>query len=196
MAFAGSDSNSFAQGLIAPLSAEYAHYSAAKRRSPIDPHRGVPMQLMIDGLREDGQPPEAAWPYLTTVPVTLSDWVPPSDCTPIFRHAMLPKLAECCQIREALDAGHAGLFTARISEQFHRPPADYIIRDKPDDKDTGNHALIAVGHGEDSGCTLFLVRNSWGPGWCDRGYAWVEESYLSRRLLGLAVPFLIKREAT
>lgn len=189
MAFAGSDSNSFAQGMITPLSAEYAHYSAAKRRSPIEPHRGVPMQLMIDGLREDGQPPEAAWPYLVTVPGSVSEWVPPSNCTPIYRHAMLPRFADCGQIRASLDAGHPGLLAARISEQFHRPPKDYIIRAITGDKDTGNHALIAVGHGSFSGSTLFLVRNSWGPGWCDQGYAWVEETYLSGRLLGLAVPF-------
>ena len=72
MAFAGSDAHSFAQGTTDYLSAEYAHYGASRRRSPIDPHRGVPMSLMIDAIREDGQPKEEGWPYLDAIPSPVS----------------------------------------------------------------------------------------------------------------------------
>src|SRR6266849_951938 len=140
MAFAASDTNSFAQGLVQPFSAEYAHYSAAKRRVPLNPHRGVPMGLMIDGVREDGQPPEEAWPYLAAIPSPISAWVPPPNCAPIFRHPMLTKSTDVVSIVAALNAGHAALFAARITEQFHLPAPDHIIQAVPGDRDTGNHA--------------------------------------------------------
>ena len=91
MAFAASDTHSFAHGMTKYLSAEYAHYKAVLRRKPLNPNRGVPISLMINAIREDGQPPEDDWPYLTVIPSPLSAWVPPKNCARIFRHSMLRK---------------------------------------------------------------------------------------------------------
>lgn len=189
MAFAASDTNSFAQGLVQPFSAEYAHYNAARRRVPLNPHSGVPMGLMIDGVREDGQPPEEAWPYLETIPSRLSAWVPPPNCAPIFRHSILTRPTDVSSILATLNAGHAALFAARITEQFHLPPRDHIVQAISGDRDTGNHAMVAVGHGTIHSGNVILIRNSWGDGWADKGHAWLTEDYLSARLLGVAAPF-------
>ena len=189
MAFAASDTNSFAKGLVREFSTEYAHYSAARRRVPLDPHRGVPMGLMIDAVREDGQPPEEVWPYLTALPTQLSAWVPPPNCAPIFRHSMVGKSASFASLLGALDAGQAALFAARITEQFYTPPQDHIIQVVPGDRDTGNHAMVAVGHGTIHSAAVVLVRNSWGKDWADAGYAWLTADYLTGRLLAVAAPF-------
>lgn len=189
MAFAASDTHSFARGITDYLSTEYAHYSAVKRRAPLNPHRGVPMALMIEAIREDGQPPEEVWPYLPAIPSPLSVWVPPNPCGPIFRHALLTRSTDLPSIVSALDAGQPALFAARITEQFYMPPADHIIKAVRGDRDTGNHAIVAVGRGALNSETVVLIRNSWGEGWADNGYAWVTEGYLSGRLLGVAAPF-------
>lgn len=189
MAFAASDTNSFAQGLVQPFSAEYAHYSAARRRVPLNPHRGVPIGLMIDGVREDGQPPEEAWPYLTAVPTPISAWIPPPNCAPIFRYRMLPKSTDVVSIVAALNCGHAALFAARITEQFHLPAPDHIVQTVSGDRDTGNHAMVAVGLGIIQSGTVILIRNSWGDQWADKGHAWLTVDYLAGRLLGVAAPF-------
>ena len=189
MAFAASDTHSFAQGMVKYLSAEYAHYSAARRRKPLDPNRGVPMGLMIDAVREDGQPPEEVWPYLAAITSPVSAWAPPKNCAPIFRHPMLTRPSDVSRIFAALDAGQPTLFAARITEQFYLPATDYIIKTIPGDRDTGNHALVAVGHGTIRADSLVLVRNSWGEDWADCGHAWVTQDYLANRLQGVAVPF-------
>src|SRR4051812_4052038 len=105
MAFAASDTHSFARGTTDYLSAEYAHYSATRRRHPLDPNRGVPMKLMIDAVREDGQPPEEVWHYLATIPSPISNWAPPKPCEPIFKHAMLLGASDVSTILHALNAG-------------------------------------------------------------------------------------------
>ena len=189
MAFAASDTHSFARGRVEFLSAEYAHYSAVRRRQPMDPHRGVPMSLMIDAIRQDGQPPEEVWPYLTAVPSPISKWAPPKPCAPIFRHAMIPGVPEVSAIVDALDAGQPALISIRISEQFHQPASDFIVRARSGDRDTGNHAVVAVGHGTSGKDSIILVRNSWGEDWADSGHAWLSAEYLRKRLLRVALPF-------
>ena len=147
MAFAASDTHSFSHGLTSPLSTEYAHFHAVHRRKPHNPNRGVPMNLMLDAVREDGQPPEEVWPYLPTLPVPLSTWKPPNNCVPIFRHEFARSITDLSKVFAALDADQPVLFTARITEQFYTPGNDNIIRSAPNDPETGNHALVAVGHG-------------------------------------------------
>ena len=189
MAFAASDTHSFAQGMTKYLSVEYAHYKAVFRRKPLNPNRGVPIWLMINAVREDGQPPEDVWPYATVIPSPLSAWVPPKNCTPIFRHSLLRKTADMSNIFSALNAEQATLLVTRITEQFYSPATDHIIKTIPNDRDAANHAVVAVGHGKTGRDALVLVRNSWGKDWADNGHAWVTKDYLESHLLGVAVPF-------
>ena len=147
------------------------------------------MGLMIDAVREDGQPPEEVWPYLAAIPSPLSAWAPPKNSAPIFRHPMVTRPTDVSSIFSALNSGQPALFAARVTEQFYLPATDHIIKAIPGDRDAGNHALVAVGHGTTRAEAVLLVRNSWGEGWADRGHAWVTRDYLANRVLGVAVPF-------
>lgn len=189
MAFAVSDAHSFAQDMKDYLSPEYAHYHAIRRKPVFDPNQGVSLPAMIEVIRIDGQPREQAWPYLGLLPSPPSSWSPPPDCDPIFRHVFLRKAKDITTVFSGLDQGQAVLITARISEQFFRPPTDHIIKVVSSDRDTGNHAFVAVGHGRTASKRVVLVRNSWGDSWADCGHIWVMEEYLAQRLIDLAFPF-------
>jgi len=147
------------------------------------------MSLIIDALRDDGQPKEEGWPYLKSLPTPISTWAPPKECGPLFRHAFVRKTTDVADLFTALDAGQPALFAARITEQFHLPPSDHIIRNRPNNRTVANHALVAVGHGAENGAPVILVRNSWGDSWADCGYAWLTKDYLAGKILGIAVPF-------
>lgn len=146
------------------------------------------MSMMIDAVREDGQPKEEGWPYLDVLPSPASAWMPPKDCGMVFRHAFVQRTTDVSNVFAALDAGQPALFAARISEQFYLPSSDHIIKTIAHDRDVANHALVAVGHGANGSDSVVLIRNSWGDGWADRGHVWVTKDYLAPRLLGIAVP--------
>jgi len=187
MAFAASDTHSFVHGTKDFLSAEYAHYSARRRSTPLNPNAGVSMAHMVDAIRDDGQPKEEIWPYLAVVPSSAS-WAPPASCGQMFRHAFVEKPADIANVIAALDAGRPALIGARITLQFYSPPADFIIRDAANDPVVSNHALVVVGHGTHGGDALVLVRNSWGETWANLGYAWLTSDYLAPRISRIAVP--------
>ena len=187
MAFAASDTHSFVHGMKDFLSVEYAHYSARRRSTPLNPNAGVSMAHMVNAIRDDGQPKEEIWPYLAVVPSSAS-WAPPANCGQMFRHAFVEKPADIANVIAALDAGRPAIIGARITLQFYSPPADFVIRDAANDPVVSNHALVVVGHGTKGGDTLVLVRNSWGETWANLGYAWLTSGYLAPRILGIAAP--------
>ena len=52
---------------------------------------------------------------------------------------------------------------------------------------TGAHAFSLVGYTHTEGERYFLVKNSWGESWGDRGYAWIHEQTLRRIIHGASV---------
>ena len=71
LAFAASDAHAAMRGAWVELSCEYAFYHAQKRTGR-PPAKGAFLNDMLGALREEGQPVEAGWPYLTQLPTNLS----------------------------------------------------------------------------------------------------------------------------
>src|SRR6185437_9891633 len=76
LAFASSDAHGSLHPEAVPLSAEYAHYAAAKRAPVFDPHRANRIADMIGALEIDGRPSEPIWPYLVALPTDLTSYGP------------------------------------------------------------------------------------------------------------------------
>lgn len=61
-----------------------------------------------------------------------------------------------------------------LHEGAYRPEAmrtGQLALPRPDEREVGGHALLAVGY--DEAAQAVLVRNSWGPGWGKGGYGWL-----------------------
>ena len=184
MAFAASDAHAAARGAWQPLSVEWAYYHALQRDGGV-PHAGLTMGGMLDELRLDGQPEEAAWPYLAELFTDISAWVPPR-ASPVYRRNSTSRPATVEAMFESLDADHPVLFTMSISKSFRRPGTGGVIESTEPLEPNRVHALIAVGHGHRQEDKFVLVRNSWGDAWGSGGYAWIAIPYLTPRLLRTA----------
>jgi hypothetical protein len=184
MAFAASDAHAAARGSpFAPLSVEFAHYYAARRLPTFEPHRGVPLRVMADTIRHDGQPLELGWPYLPHLPKNLSQYKPPADPGTLYRRESQNWQPSVDAICTQIDAGNPVIVIIQPTLAFHFAAAGTVVHDAPNDPvSAAPHAVIAVGHGVEGSVRTVLLRNSWGPGWGDAGCIWVGEDYLAPRL--------------
>src|SRR4030095_5631301 len=165
-----------------PFSVEYLFYMAVQRTTSQSPDKGVSVKEIQEALEHDGQPLEADWPYLPALPNDLSAWKPPGGMT-VFKRKMQTANADIADITTRLNHDNASLLAVRVSTAFYCPDALGVVNPPTNDPDTGNHALIAVGHGTLCSNPVLLVRNSWGRDWGIDGHAWVPRDYIADRLL-------------
>ncbi len=188
LAFAASDAHAQVRGERVALSCEFAFYHAQRRGGRL-PTQGATLPHMLNALREDGQPIEAGWPYLVSLPSDLAEWRPPAGATPLFgrRGSALP--VSVAAIRSELASGRAVVALLRLSDSFFSPDLDGVVHAKPSEPiDTPvRHAVVVVAEGDVGGRSALLVRNSWGAAWGKAGHAWITEEYMGPRLFGAAI---------
>lgn len=182
LAFAMSDAHAFSR--VTPfemLSAEYLFYHGVQRTPARNPNRGVHVHIMTEALQKAGQSTEADWPYLAALPDPLANWVPPLGVA-VYRRSATTLKPSVAEVIAALDKGLPVVISLTISLAFHTPSQHGIVADVNADPPTGCHAVVAVGHGSLDDKRMILVRNSWGAGWGNLGYAWISEQYLTPRM--------------
>ena len=187
LAFAASDAHAALRGSWAPLSCEYAFFHA-QRRSGRPPTSGALLSDMLDALREDGQPIEADWPYVSVLPADLTRWKPPIINGALFRRAGRANAYAVDTIISHLDRKIPVLVLLRLSRSFYYTGADGFIDETPGEQPDFNrrHAVIAVAHGVAGTERTVLIRNSWGEEWGEAGYGWLTEKFMQPRVYQLA----------
>jgi hypothetical protein len=186
LAFATSDAHAALRGAWQALSAEFAFYHA-QRRGGRKPSDGATLPAMLQAIREDGQPIETGWPYLTDTPADVTQWLPPFGATPVFCRAGRGAKGDASAIISELNQSKPVIALMQLSASFFRVPADGIIDEATGEKPDPNmrHAVIALGHGTRGTDRVVLVRNSWGPRWGLHGCAWITEKFLNARIFNL-----------
>lgn len=83
------------------------------------------------------------------------------------------------QIRFAIGLDHPVAFSIPVSKDFCRyKGGNYIWKDMDDD--VGNHAMIITGMSTAGQRERFLIRNSWGERWGDKGHCWMDAGLIAR----------------
>ena len=169
------------------LSIEYLFYRGV-RRSHKDPTRGLSQVSVAEVLKQDGQPEEAAWPYLPVTP-DVATWVPPSMTSNLYRTMIVFARRTVGDVRGAIISGAPVILIISLTTAMYRPDAHGIIRPRPTDvATTDRHGVLGVGSGHLSGSENYiLIRNTWGSKWGDCGHGWLPDSYLGAHLEGTGV---------
>lgn len=185
-AFAVSDLHASARSKIwLPLSAEYLFYNACLWSSQFDPHSGATLNEILDAVEKDGQPEESEWPYLQRLPTDLGSYKPPSIASGIYRKTGERLGSSVDMIGREIASGCPVMVVFTSTLEFLKAQPGTPVKNLAADAAFGAHAVIAVAVGDQNGDRCVKVRNSWGDGWADKGYAWLSEEYLDARLIAI-----------
>ena len=174
---------------------------------------GAYLRLTMGAMVLFGVPPEEYSPY--TDSAGDFDKEPPAFCYAFaqnyktlkyYRHdpagSVRPAVLE--RLKTYLAAGHPAMFGFTVYSSIEQASESGRIP-FPSGREPieGGHAIVAMGYddaltiknesGGEASKGAFLIRNSWGPAWGEKGYGWLPYDYV---LKGLAEDFwsVLKKE--
>lgn len=141
--------------------------------------QGATLRSGITALIQTGACREQSWPY-------HKEYLFMRPTKEVFTEAWKHRLTDALrldnwklsQLRNCLAQGHPFVFGISVYSSFFATKSDGLVQTPPTDYDElmGGHALCAVGY--DDLQKVFIVRNSWGLDWGDRGYCYISYDYL------------------
>jgi C1A family cysteine protease len=84
------------------------------------------------------------------------------------------------QLKGCLAEGYPFVFGSMLYKSFMSDDVaktGKVAMPKPDEEAVGGHAMVACGYSDAMGC--FIVRNSWGDEFGDKGYCYIPYAYLT-----------------
>ncbi len=158
------------------LSRLFAYYYARKVRGLERVDSGAVIRDCVDQLRAVGVCEEAVWPYAYSAVNTPPDAFQVSDAArtkvgSAYRVDTLDDKLDC------LAQGYPFVFGFMVYNGSMNEAGRTGVMPAPSGSRAGGHAVLAVGY--DIPRRMFLIRNSWGKRWGDKGYFWMPFDYLS-----------------
>jgi GNAT superfamily N-acetyltransferase len=126
-----------------------------------------------------GAVPEYVWPYASS-----RDWPPtePSGLDVTAKQRRILSYQRLRSMEECKLALQKQTFFASfgITSQWFDAKDGIIEVSPPNPKIIGSHCVGVVGYDDERG--QFIIRNSWGENWGDKGYGWVPYQYFEAHL--------------
>ncbi|MCA9576502.1 MAG: C1 family peptidase [Polyangiales bacterium] len=141
---------------------------------------GTMIGAAIEGLREFGACSEESWPF-------DDELVNETPSEEAFDEASYFLVEDVMQVPTRLEAwkaalaeGHPIIFGINLYESFDAQRRPGLVPSpsprEAQREDHAGHAMLAVGYSDRD--QVFIVRNSWGEEWGDRGYCYIPYAYL------------------
>ena len=140
---------------------------------------GAQLRDGIKVLTKQGVCPESEWPYNVKKFAT-------KPCAKCFRDALKNEVIQYLavtqtsdQLRGCLAAGYPFVFGFTVYSSFMTLAVEQtgiMPMPQPNDSVEGGHAVMAVGY--DDNKQWYIIRNSWGTGWGDKGYFYMPYAYM------------------
>ncbi len=165
------------------LSEQFVYYNARKKEGASRVDAGSSLYDIIQTLKSDGVCLEHLFPYN---PNNLAQEPPVEAIDDAqMRKVVVAKNVKknLHDIKSAVYEGYPVAISLRIFNSFH--PRKGFIR-IPGESETqsgqsGNHAMIICGYNDEA--RVFVVRNSWGRKFGDKGYCYIPYGYIENETL-------------
>jgi C1A family cysteine protease len=169
----------------------YYNERAIEKTVPLD--NGAQIRDGIKSVGKQGVCPESQWTYDDTPADRITNlWPagakpaqkPPSPCyadAKKYQAVSYQRVTQTlAQLKGCLADGYPFVFGFTVYESFE---SDAVAKSgvldlpKPKEASVGGHAVLAVGY--DESAQRFIVRNSWGKQWGQKGYFTMPYAYLT-----------------
>jgi C1A family cysteine protease len=159
----------------------FIYYNERVIEHTVNSDSGAMIRDGIKSVAKQGDVPETDWQY----DITKFTVKPPSS---VYRDAKQHRVVQyqrltqdLTQMRACLASGYPFVFGFTVYQSFESPEvASTGVAPMPssDEQAIGGHAVMAVGY--DDAQQRFIVRNSWGVDWGQKGYFTMPYAYLTQ----------------
>lgn len=158
----------------------FIYYNERVMENTVNEDAGAQIRDGIKSINALGVPPEKFWPY----DITKFAVKPPIEAYAAalkhqaVQYASIPQ--NLIQLRNCLAAGFPFVFGFSVYESFESAivaKSGVVNLPGKGEQCQGGHAVVCVGYDDKS--KRFIVRNSWGPDWGQKGYFTIPYAYLS-----------------
>jgi C1A family cysteine protease len=165
-------------GVYDDVSRLFIYYNERVLERTVDEDAGASLRDGIKTLKKTGSCHEALWPY------RIEDFAkkPSPRCYAQAKKHLIEsyhRLETLTEMLTCLAAGYPFVFGFAVYESFQTQAVartGRVLMPRKDERMLGGHAVAAVGY--DQAEKRFLVRNSWGSGWGQKGYFTMPYEYL------------------
>ena len=163
------------------ISRLFVYYNARWRDGSQDKDEGSVIQFAMEGLSKFGACTEKSWPFDKRLIVKK----PNGDA---YKFAAPNRVQDMAQVpleldawKQALAEGKPIVFGCLLFDSFDQctDKGGVVPMPEPDALARGTHSghsMCAVGYSDTE--KVFIIRNSWGSDWGDKGYCYMPYSYL------------------
>jgi len=165
----------------AELSRLFVYYNARAMRGRQNEDSGVFIRDVVKVLAKSGACTERLWAYNT-----VNLFKKPSEVCYEDAHSrkisFYERISTTNAIKMALSQGCPVIFGIQLYVSFNKVGASGIVK-CPGwfEPALGGHAMLIVGYKKIGRRWHFIVRNSWGESWGDKGYCYIPFSYVAGR---------------
>ena len=172
------------------LSELFAYQSARRRMSEERRENGEGTSIydMVTGMGEDGICLETLHPYVVeNLPEPSEEAKADAQGRKITKALNVERNLQ--DLKSALSQGYPVIISLRLFESFASSPTGFVPHPSKDERqheDHSSHAMVICGYSDNE--KVFIVRNSWGTTFGDKGYCYIPYSYITDpELMNLAV---------
>ena len=162
----------------------FLYYNERLLEGSIPYDAGATLYDGVASLIKHGVCSESDWPYI----ISKFAVQPPSQC---YTNALLNRVITAANVpqnlysmKASINAGYPFVIGFAVFASFESPQVSatgMVPMPSLSERFLGGHAVLVVGYNDAT--QRWIVRNSWGTGWGDRGYFYVPYAYFLNPIL-------------
>ena len=156
----------------------FIYYNTRVIENSVNEDSGTTIRDALTSVATSGACPETLWPYLIGQFATRPSAEAYASGKKHLAGTYARVLMDLAQMKQCLIDGYPFIFGILLYSSFERVSGTGLVPvPKAGESLLGGHCMAVVGY--DDTRQVFIVRNSWGTDWGDKGYCYMPYSYMT-----------------